>query len=84
MPVLKEIKLDKGLLVLWDIAEELDTLLEMCRDFGIEKELDGFKNIRRKKEWLAVRLLLKHIDCNRSGETRRKNTSSNPIPMSEL
>ena len=63
MPLLKEIKLDEGLLALWQIDEDIDTLIQLVAEKGIEKELKAIKNKRRKKEWLAVRLLLKKVGC---------------------
>ncbi len=77
MPILIEKTLDKGLLVLWKISEDLETLIKLCSDFGIEDELLKLRNPRRKKEWLAVRLLLKHINC--SSISVRYNSKSQPI-----
>ena len=64
MPLVKEIEFNNGLLVLWEISEDLETLLGLCSGIRLEDEFDQLKNTRRKKEWLAIRLILKHSGCS--------------------
>ncbi len=63
MPLLKEIEFKDGLLVLWEIKEDVDSLLEECSEIDFGEGFQKLKNSKRQKEWLAVRLILKHIGC---------------------
>jgi phosphopantetheinyl transferase (holo-ACP synthase) len=50
---------EDGILGMWEITEDFDTLMSMVNldDKDLER-LDGFKNHQRKLEWLSVRVLL--------------------------
>ncbi len=73
MPLLKEIELESGLLILWEISEDMETLLDLCSGIDFENEFQKLKNSRRQKEWLAVRLILKHIGCTTISVSYNKN-----------
>ena len=49
-------------IALWDISESLDELLQIADSFNTAK----FKTEKRKKEWIASRLLLNEINPNYS------------------
>ncbi len=50
---------EDGILGMWEITEDLDTLMSMVSldDKDLER-LESFKNYQRKLEWLSVRVLL--------------------------
>jgi 4'-phosphopantetheinyl transferase len=50
---------EDGILGMWEITEDFETLISMVNldDKDLER-LDGFKNHQRKLEWLSVRVLL--------------------------
>jgi len=50
---------EDGILGMWEITEDFETLISLVNldDKDLER-LDGFKNHQRKLEWLSVRLLL--------------------------
>ena len=63
MPVVKiENISDDSCWGLWKIEETTDSLLNLSFLSGEEhKELSRISNLKRKKEWLAARALLKHV-----------------------
>ncbi len=68
----------RGLIGFWEITETVDQLMELLDHE--EEELENFhlyRNELRKKEWLAVRLLLKHM----AGENSKINYDPAGKPM---
>jgi phosphopantetheinyl transferase len=63
MPIIKEIHIEKGLLLLWGITEELDWLKQHFPFLATDRTFNSLKNARRQKEWLAVKMMLKQIGC---------------------
>lgn len=64
MPLVKEIYIDEGLLILWEPTEELEWLKNQFPFLETDLTFKNFKNKKRQKEWLAVKMLLKHVGCN--------------------
>jgi phosphopantetheinyl transferase len=64
MPIIKEIHIEKGLLLLWEIVEELDWLKQHFPFLATDKTFNSLKNIKRQKEWLAVKMMLRQIGCD--------------------
>ena len=61
-------QLHPGLLGFWEITETTEQLLDLLLPDKEELEnFYGFRNDSRKKEWLAVRLLLKQMTGQSSG-----------------
>jgi phosphopantetheinyl transferase len=59
--------IEDGLLGFWEINEPIEYLTDLLDPQSEEKEkLQLFKNERRKKEWLAVRLLLRQMTGEKS------------------
>ena len=63
MPIIKEIHIEKGLLLLWEITEELDWLKQHFPFLATDKTFNSLKNAKRQKEWLAVKMMLRQIGC---------------------
>ncbi len=64
MPVVKKINTGSFLLGIWEIAESLDTLVNAIAFYLYPSEKEYLRSIsseKRKKQWLATRLLLKHL-----------------------
>ncbi|MGQ8337691.1 4'-phosphopantetheinyl transferase family protein [Sunxiuqinia sp. A32] len=81
MPLLREIEINDGLLLLWQISEDVDDLFRQVGKIADIHDFEKIKNLKRKKEWLAVRMLLKHIDCSIIGiayNEKRQPTITHP------
>lgn len=63
MPLIKEIHIGKGLLLLWEITEELEWLEQQFPHLASDETFISLKNKKRQREWLAVKMMLKHIGC---------------------
>ncbi|HKJ40584.1 MAG TPA: 4'-phosphopantetheinyl transferase superfamily protein [Sunxiuqinia sp.] len=61
MPLVKEIHIKKGLLLLWEITEKPDQLQKHYPVLTSDKRYKAFKHKKRQIEWLAIRLMLIHI-----------------------
>lgn len=62
MPLYSKEKINGGILALWEVTESPEELLEQVTLSKDEKErFNKFLNMRRKKEWLATRILLKEV-----------------------
>jgi phosphopantetheinyl transferase len=62
MPLFFKENIDRGTLALWQLKESVEELLNLIDLTQIEKEkYKKFTNDRRKKEWLATRVLLKEV-----------------------
>ncbi len=66
MPLLKQINIDDGLLLLWKIDESLNELMMMASEATQHPVFKKITHQKRQKEWLAVRLLLQEIGCRSS------------------
>lgn len=83
MPFLKKIENQAGTIGIWKLSETSEKLLTEVQLADTEKIFyESIKNERRKKEFLAVRLLLKNLTGNqseieyeKSGRPRLKNSS---------
>ena len=64
MPLVKEIHIEKGLLLLWEITEELEPLKAEFPTLNTDLTFKSLKNLKRQKEWLAVKMMLKHAGCS--------------------
>lgn len=77
MPLFKEIKEKNIHLLAWKIEEPIDFFQNNTALNDYEKtEFAALKNLKRKKEWLATRFLLKKIIGNKS---YIKNEEGKPI-----
>ncbi|WP_423128324.1 4'-phosphopantetheinyl transferase superfamily protein [Gaoshiqia sp. Z1-71] len=63
MPLLKKIPVNNGLLILWSIRESLEVLEQMIPEALEDPRYRAISHIRRKREWLAVRLLMREVNC---------------------
>lgn len=63
MPLTKEIHINQGLLLIWELTEELEWLKQHFPFLASDKTFQGLKNAKRQKEWLAIKMMLKHIGC---------------------
>jgi phosphopantetheinyl transferase len=62
MPLFSKENINEGTLALWEITESPEELLLLLNLTHKETEkYKKFSNIRRKKEWLATRILLKEV-----------------------
>jgi len=63
MPIHRIIYPDaQSCIALWRITESVEDLLGLIRALErTEKEIENFKSEKRKKEWIAVRLLHEHL-----------------------
>lgn len=64
MPLAKEIHIDEGLLLLWELDEDLDWLKEQFPSLETDQTFQTLKNKKRQQEWLTVKMMLKYIGCN--------------------
>ncbi len=64
MPLAKEIHIDEGLLLLWELDEDLDWLKTQFPLLETDQTFQTLKNKKRQQEWLTVKMMLKHIGCN--------------------
>ena len=63
MPLLKKIPVNNGLLILWSIREPLEALEQMLPEALDIPQYRAISHTRRKREWLAVRLLMREVNC---------------------
>ncbi|MBK5203263.1 MAG: 4'-phosphopantetheinyl transferase superfamily protein [Prolixibacteraceae bacterium] len=61
MPVIKKIKIEKGIISIWKWTELPDQLKEMYPEYKKAKEFLKIKSHRRQIEWLTTRILLKNL-----------------------
>lgn len=81
MPLYKEIKEDSIRIIVWKIEEDLAFFEKNTSLKDSEKaEFATFKNLRRKKEWLATRFILKHLTKNKA---YTKDENGKPILIDE-
>lgn len=64
MPVVKEIKMEEGFLLLWKIEEETSWLINQLPELKNDPVFLQLKNKKRQREWLVVKMMLKHIRCD--------------------
>lgn len=85
MPFFKQIENQAGTIGIWKISETSEKLLHEVQLSATERIFyESIKNERRRKEFLAVRLLLKdltgnqsEIEYEKSGRPRLKNSQKN-------
>lgn len=77
MPFLTEIKLDEGQLLLWEISETSEELLQLGADFAQDDRFREISNEKRRKEWLATRLLIQLAGCNQQQLSYAENGKPN-------
>lgn len=64
MPLAKEVDIDEGLLLLWELDEDLDWLMSQFPLLETDQTFQSLKNKKRQQEWLTVKMMLRHIGCN--------------------
>lgn len=64
MPFLTEIELHEGRLLLWEISETSEELLQLEAGFAQDDRFREISNEKRRKEWLATRLLIQLAGCS--------------------
>lgn len=64
MPLLEKIPVFDGLLLIWELTETPEELGIMIPEALSDKTFSLLTNPKRRKEWLAVRLLLREIECS--------------------
>lgn len=63
MPLIETIERDGYAIGIWEISEDTETLAKNLDErLTATEPYSGFKNEKRKKEWLAVRCLLKKME----------------------
>lgn len=65
MPLIKQEEIAGGLLLLWEITEDLELMNVLAEEFTNDPTYLKITHPKRKKEWLAVRLLQKVAGCNK-------------------
>lgn len=63
MPFLTEITFDEGRLLLWEIDESIETMLHLGADFASDARFREIRNDKRRREWLASRILIRMAGC---------------------
>ena len=62
MAFVQKIEFEEGIIGVWEITEDINLLVQKFQFLDSEKEeYDKFSSERRKKEFLAVRLLLQEL-----------------------
>lgn len=61
MPLLKQWNDEGGRWGIWHVTEPMETLLAELSDTSVRQEFESLKAPSRKREFLAVRVLLKHL-----------------------
>lgn len=64
MPLIKELHIENGSLLLWEITEELEWLKDQFPQLASDPTFKELKNQKRQKEWLAIKMMLKQIGCD--------------------
>lgn len=63
MPLIEKIERNGYTIGVWEISEDVETLAQSVNEgLTAAKPYTEFKNEKRKKEWLAVRCLLKELE----------------------
>ena len=63
MPLILEKHIDKGLLLLWELTEDLEWFKNQFPHLVDDDTFKQLRNEKRQKEWLAVKMMLKHLGC---------------------
>lgn len=63
MPLAREINIDHGLLLLWELTEDLEWLKAQFPLVQTDPTFHSLRNTKRQKEWLSIKMMLKHIGC---------------------
>ncbi|MGQ7870023.1 4'-phosphopantetheinyl transferase family protein [Sunxiuqinia sp. sy24] len=63
MPLAKEIHIEEGLLLLWELTEDLEWLKAQFPMLDSDEAFRSLKNKKRQQEWLSVKMMLRHIGC---------------------
>ncbi|SFF07727.1 4'-phosphopantetheinyl transferase family protein [Sunxiuqinia elliptica] len=63
MPLVKEITNKGALLLLWELTEAVSWFKEQLPGIESDPAFLKLRNEKRKREWLAIKMLLKHIGC---------------------
>ena len=63
MALIKELHIGKGRLLLWEITEELEWLKTQFPELADDPTFKALKNLKRQKEWLTIKMMLKLIGC---------------------
>ncbi|HSH19710.1 MAG TPA: 4'-phosphopantetheinyl transferase superfamily protein [Draconibacterium sp.] len=85
MPFSKKIEVENGILGIWELTESVDSLINVFQFSWNEKvEFEKFRFEKRKREYLATRLLLQQIlntkaeiTYQQSGRPQIKNSKQN-------
>ncbi|MCW0481990.1 4'-phosphopantetheinyl transferase family protein [Gaoshiqia sediminis] len=64
MPLLEKISVFDGLLLIWELTETPEELRILIPEALSDKAFSLLTNPKRRKEWLAVRLLLREVECS--------------------
>ncbi|WP_339737717.1 4'-phosphopantetheinyl transferase superfamily protein [uncultured Sunxiuqinia sp.] len=64
MPLAKEVHIEEGLLLLWELDEDLEWLKMQFPLLETDQTFQTLKNKKRQQEWLTVKMMLRHIGCN--------------------
>ncbi|TDO05288.1 4'-phosphopantetheinyl transferase family protein [Sunxiuqinia elliptica] len=85
MPLVKEITNQGALLLLWELTEAISWYKKQLPGIESEPAFLRLRNERRQQEWLAVKMLLKHIGCtnlNVSYNTKGQPEIDHPLYQS--
>ncbi|WP_299579188.1 4'-phosphopantetheinyl transferase family protein [uncultured Sunxiuqinia sp.] len=63
MPLVKEIDIDQGVLLLWELTEDLEWLKAQFPLLDKDEAFHALKNKKRQQEWLSVKMMLRYIGC---------------------
>lgn len=85
MPFEKILNVESGTIGIWKLAESSEELIKLCKlSNSDKKKFDGFIAERRRKEFLASRILIErllgenqHINYDNSGKPALENTTKN-------
>lgn len=86
MPLLQEIRICEGVKVgLWHLTETNQTLLELLNPSPEDLEtIHSFKHPDRQKQWLGVRLLVKHLTGQKDGKITYDENGKPYLPSGGL
>jgi len=66
MSIIKKIEFKEGILSIWKWTESTDRLKEIYPEYKKSDDFLKIKSLRRQKEWITTRLLIKNICDNKA------------------
>jgi len=83
MPLIKKTDISEGIILLWKWTESTDRLKEMYPEYKKSDDFLKIKSLRRQKEWITTRLLLKSL-CPAGVQLYHDNNGKPKIKSSDF